>query len=739
MHEKHYAGIDYFRLIAALLIVSIHTSPLGSVDPEADFILTRILARVAVPFFLMATGFFLLPRYMEDKKMRKTVLMGFLKKTSLLYGMAILIYLPVDVYAGALIHPIIIWELFKDIFFNGTFYHLWYLPASIIGMAAVCLLIDRFKRKTVCLITIGLYLIALFGDSYYGISERVGAIGSFYAILFNCFDYTRNGLLMAPVFIFTGGMIAASKRQWSVGICTAGLLLSTALMISEGLLLKGLSVQRHDSMYIMLLPCMFFLFQLLLKWKGKNKAILRKLSMMIFIIHPMCIILVRGIAKGANLTWLLVDNSMVHFIVVAASSLAGSFLFILMTGRRKDHFKKDRAWAEINLANLSSNVDQLKKILPKGCDIMAVVKANAYGHGDTEIARELNKLGVFAFAVATVSEGVKLRRKGICGEILILGYTFPDEISGLIRYDLTQTVLDHSYAGVLNDYGEKIKVHVKIDTGMHRLGENYSETQNLLNIYSYRNLIINGTFTHLSVSDSLADSDVEFTNHQIEKFYDTVKQLKEAGCKPGKIHIQSSYGVLNYPYLKCDYARIGIALYGAMSNENDKTRVNIDLKPVLSLKARVVITRRIPQSESAGYGRQFVAEKDSRIAVISVGYADGIPRNLSGGNGHVLINGQKAPIIGKICMDQLMVDISYISTVKQGDIATLIGSDGSEYIPVEALAAQSATLTNELLSRLGFRVNRNYLNPYQYDFKSILEIIQVYLGIFVRRFRMAQK
>ncbi len=397
------------------------------------------------------------------------------------------------------------------------------------------------------------------------------------------------------------------------------------------------------------------------------------------------------------------------------------FQLLKWKGKKKDKFKRDRAWAEINLDNLGSNVRQLKSILPKDCGIMAVVKANAYGHGDIEIAGELNKLGIHAFAVATVEEGVNLRRKGIEGVILVLGYTFPGEISRLIRYDLTQTVLDHGYAAALNAYGRKIKVHVKIDTGMHRLGENCNEIQNILSIYRCENLVINGTFTHLSVSDSLEDRDVEFTNLQIEKFYDTVKMLKEAGCNPGKIHIQSSYGVLNYPYLKCDYARIGIAIYGVLSSENTKTRVNIDLQPVLSLKARVVLTREVTENESVGYGRQFTAEKNTRIAVISAGYADGIPRNLSESGGYVFINGKKAPIAGKICMDQLMVDISDITGVRQGDTATLIGSDGSGCIPVEALAAQSGTLANELLSRLGHRISRNYINHYQYTFKSRME------------------
>lgn len=395
--------------------------------------------------------------------------------------------------------------------------------------------------------------------------------------------------------------------------------------------------------------------------------------------------------------------------------------FRLYRGRTRKKASKDRAWAEIDLDNLGHNVEEFRRILPKCCKIMAVVKANAYGHGDIEISRKLNRLGVSAFAVATINEGIRLRENGVAGEILILGYTFPEEFHKLIRYDLTQTVVDHEYAAILNEYRSKIKVHVKIDTGMHRLGENYKELQNIIRIFQCRNLTVNGTYTHLSAADSLICDDMEFTNKQIELFYKTVDRLKAAGYHPGKLHIQSSYGVLNYPYLKCDYARIGIAMYGVLSSINAETRINVDLRPVLALKARVVLTKDISENETVGYGRQFKAEKDTKVAVISVGYADGIPRSLSCGNGYVLIKGQRAVIIGKICMDQLMVDITGIPEVRQGDAVTLVGREGAEYISAETVAQNSGTLTNEFLSRLGARLIKNHINNYRFSFKSWLE------------------
>jgi len=658
----------------------------------------------------MATGFFLLPKYMEDISNRKNIIIGFFKKTCILYCIAIVIYVPINIYAGYFTTKPLIPKVLKDIFFDGTFYHLWYLPASILGVGIVCFLISKFNHKVLVGLAGILYIIGLFGDSYYGIAKRISFLNSFYDVLFLFFDYTRNGLLFAPVFIIMGGLLAKSKHENTLKVSLIGFAISTTLLITEGIVLNSFSLQRHDSMYLMLIPCMFYLFKLLLLYKGKSSKLLRKLSMLVYILHPLCIILVRGFAKVTGTQAVLIDNSVLHFLAVVVVSLTISILLLVIISKKDKKLPKDRAWAEINLDNLNYNINQFRKILPKSCNLMAVVKANAYGHGDIEIAKELNQLGIDAFAVAALEEGIHLRKKGISGEILILGYTYPEEIYRLIQYDLTQTVVDYDYAKSLNDYGKKIKVHVKLDTGMHRLGENYNDMQNINKIFQCKNLEVNGTYTHLSVADSLKEDDVEFTNQQIEKFYKAIEQLKNSGYNPKKIHIQSSYGVLNYPYLHCDYARIGIALYGVLSNENDKTRVFVDLQPVLSLKARVVLTKGIIQTESVGYGRKFTAEQNTKIAVISIGYADGVPRDLSCGKGHVLINGKRAPIIGKICMDQLMVDITDIPDVKQGDIATLIGRDGEHCITAEAVATESDTLTNELLSRLGVRIARIFVN-----------------------------
>lgn len=368
--------------------------------------------------------------------------------------------------------------------------------------------------------------------------------------------------------------------------------------------------------------------------------------------------------------------------------------------------RAERAWAEINLANLRHNVRALCEILPAGCELMAVVKANAYGHGDVEIAANLNQIGVSSFAVATIDEGIRLRTHGIKGNILILGYTLPERAAELVRYHLTQAVMDYDHAKQFNAFGKPMPVHIKINTGMNRLGESCNRTAEIDKILRCQNLEVCGIFTHLCVADSTQTGDIEFTTNQIYSFYAVLDRLRQLGHTLPKVHIQSSYGVLNYPELQCDYARIGIALYGTLSSPDDKTKLQLDLRPVLALKARVALIRTITAGESVSYGRQFMAQRDTRVAVISIGYADGLPRNLSYEKAYVLIRGCRAPIIGRICMDQLTVDITDIPVVKRDDIATLIGKDGSEKITAEQVAANAGTITNELLSRLGTRLER---------------------------------
>ncbi|QHQ62388.1 serine racemase VanT catalytic subunit [Anaerocolumna sedimenticola] len=718
--KENYDGLDYFRMIAAFLIVAIHTSPLTSINTTADFVFTRIIARVAVPFFFMVTGFFIISGFLKDNSFRNpdkysvkpdtAPLTKFLKKTADLYGIAMLIYIPVNLYSGYFKQNNMFLKLLKDILFNGTMYHLWYLPAVITGVLFVYLLLKINKGTVFLLISIILYLAGLLGDSYYGLTESIPILKNCYDFLFQLFDYTRNGIFYAPVFLVMGAFIARSVKPLSLRKCIAGFIASSVLLFIEGLLLHAHNMQRHDSMYLFLIPSMYFLFQLLLHFKGNYYRSFRTFSMIIYIIHPFAIILVRGLAKVLGLEDFLIYNSLIHYLAVCLLSLVFGYFYVYAIRHIKQGKPdiKGRAWIEINLNHLRHNVKEFQSILPKNCTLMAVVKANAYGHGDIRISKELNKIGVTSFAVATLSEGVQLRKNGVKGEILIFGYTHPQDFKLLVKYRLIQTVVDLEYAQILNRYGSKIKVHIKIDTGMHRLGENYNNISNLEAIFNLKNLVILGAYTHLSVSDSLTKENTAFTKAQIEHFYKTIQNLNDFGYNPGRLHIQSSYGVLNYPELSCDYARIGIALYGVLSSAYDKTRVSIDLKPVLSVKARIVMTKTIEKGDAVSYGRTFTASEERKIATVTIGYADGIPRNLE--DGYILVNGYPAPIIGRICMDQLMIDITDIPGVEPDEIVTVIGINETNQIKAEEIAMNSGTITNELLTRLGNRLKRIYIN-----------------------------
>lgn len=368
-----------------------------------------------------------------------------------------------------------------------------------------------------------------------------------------------------------------------------------------------------------------------------------------------------------------------------------------------------RAWAEISLDHLRHNAAELQRLLPSGCRLMAVVKANAYGHGMTEIAGYLNRSGMDSFAVAEIGEGILLREQGIQGEILILGYTDPERAADLARYHLTQTMVSLEYGQALEALGIDLEVHVKIDTGMNRLGVPHQDTESILRCYDFVNLRVTGIFSHLSMSDGLGPEETEFTRRQIAHFDGVVAQIKKTGIDPGLVHLQSSYGMLNYPELRYDRARPGIALYGLLSQEGDAVRCQAELRPVLALKATVTQVKEVQAGQSVGYGRRFVPEHDIRIATVSIGYADGVPRILSDGGGQVLIRGQRATIIGSICMDQLTVDVTGIDGVMLGDTVTLIGQDGDEQITAGEIAARCRTVTNEIVSRIGSRVQRIYV------------------------------
>ncbi len=363
---------------------------------------------------------------------------------------------------------------------------------------------------------------------------------------------------------------------------------------------------------------------------------------------------------------------------------------------------KERAWIELNMENLRHNARTLQEIMPSGCELMAVVKTQAYGHGAVPVSECLNKAGVRAFAVATIEEGICLREHGICGEILILGYTDVCRAADLQKYDLMQTVISFEYAEELNKRKVPVRVHLKIDTGMHRLGIEAFAVSEVKKVFQMEYLKICGMFTHLCCSDSNRAEDRTFSGQQIARFYALAGELEKEKIKLPKLHIQSSYGLLNYPHLRCSYVRAGIALYGVLSSTDNNTKIKPDLRPVLSLKSRVVLIRSVAKGESIGYGRSFVTGREGRIGILPVGYGDGFPRSLSG-KCSVAINGQLFPAVGRICMDSLAVDLTG-ADVKTGDIATLVDAKGHAGLGAAYIAENTGSITNELLCRLGARL-----------------------------------
>lgn len=678
-------ALDRFRVLAAVLVLTIHTSPLASYAPDADFWLTRVLARLAVPFFFLVTGYFLgrsdfahLPR--------------FLKKTAGLYLAAILLYLPLNVYSKNLTS----WQdVLRGLFFDGTFYHLWYFPAVLLGSVLAWLLLKAGKRFALAL-SAALYLIGLGGDSYYGLFSSLPAGKAFYDGFFTISSYTRGGVCFAPLFLVIG---ALAKRR-SPALCGAGLALSLAAMSAEAFLLKNAGWQRHDSMYLLLPLCSVLLFSLLLAENAGQDRAARRFSAAFYVAHPWCIVLVRGGAKLLSLEKQLVENSLGHFLaVLALSSLLALAAALLPEKPQAD----GRAWREIDLGALRQNAALLRRLAGKRTELMAVVKADAYGHGAVPCARALRRCGVRSFAVATLEEGIALRRALLRGTILILGWTPPAEAELLVRWRLTQAVVDEPYARQLAAQGRRVRVHLAADTGMHRLGVPSEDTAAFRRIYRLPRLRITGVFSHLCEANGASAEEEAFTREQIRRFSRLTAFLQTSGLPVGETHLFASAGLLRWEAQPFSLARPGLALFGVWETTEERD-ARCGLRPVLSLRARVTSVRRLETGESAGYGLAFTAQRPTVLAAVSIGYADGLPRDLAERGGEALLHSVRVPIVGRLCMDQLLLDATDAGETKGGDVVTLIGCDGAETIPAEELAGRCGTITNELLSRLGSRL-----------------------------------
>ncbi len=367
-----------------------------------------------------------------------------------------------------------------------------------------------------------------------------------------------------------------------------------------------------------------------------------------------------------------------------------------------------RTWAEIDIDALLSNFSEIRKIT--NSKIAAVVKANAYGHGASVTASILENAGADMFAVSNIEEALDLRRNGIICPIIILGYTPADYARSLADGGIVQTIFSLEYAKALSNAalraGVEIECHLKLDTGMSRLGfdcrdDALSGTEDMINAVSLPSLKITGAFTHYATADRDGDENGEFTKKQYERFINACDRLKNAGAELKEIHSCNSAGLMLDGDKHGTITRPGIILYGLMPDRNMKR--TMPLKNVMNFYSTVSFVKKIKAGDSVSYGRHFTADRDMTVATVAVGYADGYPRALSG-KAYMLINGKKAPILGNVCMDQTVVDVSGIEGVEIGTRATLFG-DG---LSADELASICSTIGYELVCSVSHRVPRVY-------------------------------
>ena len=367
-----------------------------------------------------------------------------------------------------------------------------------------------------------------------------------------------------------------------------------------------------------------------------------------------------------------------------------------------------RVYAEINLDAIVKNVDNLMALTKENTGALAVVKADGYGHGDVAVAKAVAQK-VTGYAVATLDEAVNLRENGVKKPILVLGYVDPYEFDILVSHEITATVFDVETAQLLADAARVQKkqahCHIKVDTGMRRIGLEPDENGIAIvkQITALKELSADGIFTHFAASD---ETDKTSAEHQFKLFTDFTGRLEKEGIHFTYRHCANSAAVIDMPQVDLDMVRLGIAMYGMYPSDEVK-KEKVELFPALDLKSHITMVKEIPAGEKVSYGGTFTTTRTTKLATVSVGYGDGYPRALSS-KGYVLVRGQKAPIVGRVCMDQMMVDVTDIENVTRADIVTLIGKDGDAEITVEEIAALAGTFNYEFVCDLGKRIPRSY-------------------------------
>ena len=370
------------------------------------------------------------------------------------------------------------------------------------------------------------------------------------------------------------------------------------------------------------------------------------------------------------------------------------------------------AWLEIDLDALANNYQLISDMVNKDVTVMPIIKADAYGHGSIRCARALLDCGAERFAVATIDEGIHLRQAGIDAPILILGYTPLRQIATAVNNQLVLTVYDLDQATAISKIAAKSKkqafIQIKVDSGFTRLGfaVNEQAVDDVLAISKLKKITIEGVYSHFASADSL---DKSFTHTQAANFFTFLDKCAAKGITFPLRHIANSAAIIAYPEYHFELCRPGIVLYGC--NPSDEVKAPSGIKPVMAVKAEIARVMQVPPKTKVGYGCTWISDRDTLIATIPLGYADGISR-LQNKNGSILVNGQRAPIVGRICMDQFMVDVTDISCelpLQKGDIVTIMGNDGSGNISAEELGQRMGTINYEILCMLGNRLPRIYL------------------------------
>jgi len=367
--------------------------------------------------------------------------------------------------------------------------------------------------------------------------------------------------------------------------------------------------------------------------------------------------------------------------------------------------------AEIDLSALRHNYLQAKRLSGKKTKILAIVKADAYGHGAVMISQELERLKVDYLGVALLEEALELRKGGVKTPIMILGGVYSGQADKIIKHRFIPAIFDLSMARELNHAAlkqkTKARVHIKIDTGMGRLGILPEDSSRFFAaIKKLPHLEVDGIFSHLSVASQENNQEAAFTREQLNSFYRTIDSCREAGIHPPYLHLANSAFIMKDNQDKFNLVRPGIMLYGSYPCPiPDKT---VQLKPVMRLKSRILQLKKLSKGHSVSYGRTFICQRETLVAVVPIGYADGYSPLLSN-CGEVLIKGKRAPVIGVVCMDLTMVDVTDIPGVKAGNEVILIGKQGGDFISAQEVAERTGTISYEVLCRIGQRVPRLYL------------------------------